>query len=343
VIRVALAAASLAALSSAAPLAAQALRYDVRAGPEVILFESGGLSEQAVAARASGGLVLGVRPSERLTLTVQPRVGLRVFAFDTLTSTEVVADVATSLGSASRGRLRWQVYVQGKLRDLSNPPALPAYLEPGRAEGWAGALVSAVVGGGWAVEARGSAGLVRYRPDEWQVLDRNVALGSLGLAHAVGPGIARVTVALGGDGYSEPLQPTDSERDDTRWGLRLDWGMRGAIVLQLESGFAWSSSNYDGFDYRSRRFGLLLSTSLGRGSAQVYAAYAAKTYTELGPPDARVAPSDRDTGSFVVVQTTHPLSESLSVHVRGDWSRSETGFRNQYFQRLGLSAFLSLR
>ncbi|KPK83059.1 MAG: hypothetical protein AMS25_01470 [Gemmatimonas sp. SM23_52] len=342
-IRASLAAAALAALFFSAPLTAQTLRYDVRAGPEVILFESGGLSEQVVAARASGGLVLGVRASERLTLTVQPRAGLRVFALDTLTSTEVVADVATSLSSAAGGRLRWQVYVQGKLRDLSDPPALPVYLEPGRAEGWAGAVVSAAVGGGWALEARGSAGLVRYTPDEWEVLDRNLALGSLGLAHAVGPGIARLSLALGGDGYIAALGPTERERDDTRWSLRLDWGMRGAIVLQLESGFAWSSSNYEGFDYRSRRFGLLLSTSLGSGSAQLYAAYAAKTYTELGPPDARVAPSDRDTGSFVVVQTTHPLGESISVHVRGEWSRSETGFRDQYFQRLGLSVLLSLR
>jgi hypothetical protein len=339
----ALAAASLAALFFSAPLAAQSLRCDLRAGPEVILFQSGGLSEHAMAARASGGLVLAARPSERLALTVQPRAGLRVFAFDTLTSTEVVADVATSLGSAGRGRLRWQVYVQGKLRDLSDAPALPAYLEPGRAEGWAGAVVSAAVGGGWVLEARGSAGLVRYTPAEWEVLDRNVTLGALGLVHAIGPGTARLTLAAGGEGYSEAVEPTGLERDDTRWGLRVDWATRGAIVLQLETGFAWSSSNRVGFDYRSRRFGLLLSTSLGRGSAQLYAAYAAKTYTELGPPDARVSPSDRDTGSFVVVQTTHPLGESISVHVRGEWSRSETGFRDQYFQRLGLSALLSFR
>lgn len=341
--RPALAATSLAALLSATPLAAQSLRYDLRAGPEMILFEAAGLSEHAVAARASGGLTLAVQPSERLALTLQPRAGLRVFAFEEHASTELVADVATSLASNARGRLRWQVYVQGRLRDLSDPPALPAYLEPGRAEGWAGAVVSAALGADWALEARGSAGLVRYTPDEWEVLDRNLALGSLSLAHAVGPGIARLTFALGGDGYIAPLRPTDPERDDTRWGLRLDWGMRGAIVLQLETGFAWSRSNYEGFDYRSRRFGLTLSTSLGHGSAQLYAVYAAKTYTELGPPDARVAPSDRDTGSFVVLQTTHPLGESISVHVRGEWSRSETGFRDQYFQRLGLSALLSLR
>ena len=59
--------------------------------------------------------------------------------------------------------------------------------------------------------------------------------------------------------------------------------------------------------------------------------------------EARVAPSDQDTGSLVVLQLTRPLASGNVVRLRGEWSRSETGFRNVFFQRLGFTALYSIR
>ncbi len=87
----------------------------------------------------------------------------------------------------------------------------------------------------------------------------------------------------------------------------------------------------------------MLSAPLGESSAQVYAGFAFKQYTDPGSPDFLVAPSDRDTGSFIIIQATRPLTRTTSLHIRGEWSRSETGFRDQYFQRLGFSALFSFR
>jgi hypothetical protein len=324
----------------AAPLPAQSLRSDLSAGPELLFFEANSVSEGSFAARASGGLFWTTR-STSIVFAVEPRAGLRFLSFEEHTSSELIADLVASLGSNPRaGRLRWQVGVRGKLRDLSDPPQLPVYLEPGRGEGWADAVVGLPVGAGFTVEARGSAGLVRYTPAEWRVLDRKGALGALSVNHALGPGVARFTVAVGGEEYTDPLS---FNREDSRWGLRLDWATAETVFLQLEGGLAWGYSNIAGFDYRSQRAALLLSAPLGSSSVQVYSGIAFKKYTDPGPPDALVAPSDRDTGSFVIVQATQPLGSSTGLHLRGEWSRSETGFRDQYFQRLGFSALFSFR
>lgn len=329
-----------AAFAFATPLNAQSLRSDLSAGPELLFFEANSATEGSFAARASGGLFWTTR-SKSVVFAVEPRAGLRFLTFEENTSSELIADLMATLASSPRrGGLRWQVGVRGKARDLTDPPELPVYLEPGRGEGWADALIGLPVGGGWTVEARGSAGLVRYTPAEWRVLDRNGALGALSVNHALGPGVARFTVAVGGEEYTDPLA---FEREDSRWGLRADWATAEPIFLQLEGGLSWGYSNIAGFDYRSQRAALLLSAPVGSASAQVYAGVAFKKYTDPGPPDALVAPSDRDTGSFIIIQATRPLGSNTSLHLRGEWSRSETGFRNQYFQRLGFSALFSLR
>ncbi|UCC71523.1 MAG: hypothetical protein JSV86_14170 [Gemmatimonadota bacterium] len=340
--RAAATAASLvAAFLFAAPLPAQSFRSDLSAGPEFLLFEANSASEGSFAARASGGFLWTARPGSQLAFAVEPRAGLRVLTFEETTSSELIADLMATFGSAGRGRgWRWQVGIRGKVRDLSDPPELPVYLEPGRGEGWADAIVAAPVGAGWMVEARGSAGFVRYTPQEWRVLDRDGALGALSINHALGPGVARFTFVVGAEDYTDPLA---FGRGDGRWGFRVDWATSETIFLQLEAALAWNTSNIVGFDYRSHRAALLLSAPLGDASAQVYAGIALKTYKDPGSPDARVAPSDRDTGSFIIVQATQPLCTTTSLHVRGEWSRSETGFRDQYFQRLGFSALLSFR
>jgi hypothetical protein len=330
----------LAAFFFVAPLPAQSLSSDVSAGPEFLVFQANDVTEGSFAARASGGLLWTTR-SNSLVLAVEPRAGLRFLSFEEHASSELIADLLASLGSVPRGQgLRWQVGLRGKARDLSDPPRLPAYLEPGRGEGWADAVVGLHAGAGWMIEARGSAGFVRYSPKQWRVLDRNSALGALSINHALGPGVARFTVAVGGEDYTDPLS---FSREDSRWGLRFDWATSQTIFLQLEGGLAWSYSNIAGFDYRSQRAALLLSAPLGGASVQVYAGIAFKNYTDPGSPGARVAPSDRDNGSFVIVQATQPVGSTTSVHLRAEWSRSETGFRNQYFRRLGFSALFSLR
>ncbi|MGD2153521.1 MAG: hypothetical protein PVG79_09650 [Gemmatimonadales bacterium] len=327
-------------LFTAPPLHAQSLRSDLSAGPELLFFEANSVSQGSFAARASGGLSWTTRSSS-LVFAIEPRAGLRFLSFEGHTSSELIADLLASLGSNRRaGRLRWQLGVRGKLRDLSDPPKLPVYLEPGRGESWADAVLGLPVGGGFTVEARGSAGLIRYSPDEWRVLDRNGALGALSVSHALGPGAARFTVAVAGEEYTDPLS---FDREDSRWGLRVDWATAATVFLQLEAGLTWSYSNIAGFDYRSQRAALLLSAPLAGASVQIYSGVALKKYTNPGPPDALVAPSDRDTGSFIILQATQPLGSGTSLHLRGEWSRSETGFRDQYFQRLGLSALFSFR
>jgi hypothetical protein len=336
----AIAASVVAAFLFAAPLTAQSLRSDLSVGPELLLFEANSASEGTFGARASGGLLLTARSSS-VVFVVEPRAGLRFLSFEEQTSSELVTDLVASLASNPRaGRLRWQLGFRGKLRELTDPPQLPIYLEPGRGEGWADAVVGLPVGGGFIVELRGSAGLVRYTPAEWRVLDRDGALGALSLNHALGPGVARLTVALGGEDYTDPLA---FDREDSRWGLRVDWATAKTVFLQIEGGLAWSYSNIAGFDYRSQRVALLLSAPLAGASFQVYSGVAFKKYTNPGPPAALVAPSDRDTGSFVILQATQPLGSRTGLHLRGEWSRSETGFRDQYFQRLGFSALFSFR
>ncbi len=324
-----------------APSHSQVVRHDVMVGPEFLFFQDDFSSEGSVAGRASGGLSWRSRVGRQLALTFEPRAGVRVLDFADRTSTEVVLDAAAILASSSPNRsLSWQVEFAPKLRAVSDPPDLPAYLDPGRAELWTSASFAASVAPGWELEARGSGGVVRYSPDEWQVLDRSGYQGSLALLHALGPGLARVTLAGGGEAYVERGLV---DRDDTSWSVQAQWVTGEPIFIQLDAGFAWNGSSRDGFDYRSSRAAILISAPLGRGSAQLYSAVAAKTYTNPGPPGARVAPSDRDTGSFVIAQVTQPLGASTNLHLRGEWSRSESGFRDLYFQRFGFSALLSFR
>ncbi len=326
---------------TAAPTPSQTLRHDVMVGPELLIFQDDFSSEASVAGRASGGLSWRSRLGKMQELILEPRVGLRVLDFADRTSSELVLDAAAVFASSSTNRrLRWQVELSPKLRAVSNPPDLPAYLDPGRAELSTGGSIMASVAPGWLLEARGTGGVVRYTPDQWQVLDRSGYQGSLALHRALGPGRARLTVAAGGEAYANRGV---AERDDTNWSLQAQWVTGEPIFVQLDAGFAWNGSSRDGFDYRSGRAAVLISAPLGRGSAQLYSAVASKTYTNPGPPGARIAPSDRDTGSFVIAQVTQPLGDATHLHLRGEWSRSESGFRDLYFQRFGFSALLSFR
>jgi hypothetical protein len=91
------------------------------------------------------------------------------------------------------------------------------------------------------------------------------------------------------------------------------------------------------YDFTSQRVSALLSLPAGRGSLQLFTALARKHYRNPGSADARVAPSDQDTGSAVTLQWALPVSGYRTLQLQAGWSRGETGFRNQFLQRIGLA------
>jgi hypothetical protein len=130
---------------------------------------------------------------------------------------------------------------------------------------------------------------------------------------------------------------------DTRFGAVADWTLEGRVVLRLSVGGAWNDSRLSAYDYRSARAAVVFSAPWRSSSIQVYGALSHRNYLHPGPEDALVAPSDQVTGSIVVLQLTRPFLATHSMAVRAEWSRSETGFRNDFYQRFGISAQLSFR
>jgi hypothetical protein len=328
-------------LALATPLVGQTTRHEFSVGPEYVAFQSDEGNVSALAGKASGSLLWTDRLGENLAVAIEPRGGLRAFAFQYTTSEELAAEVTETLASTSAiQRVRWQLMAQQKGRLLSETPTLPAYLEPTRFETWINGRLAVRLAGRWELEGQGSGGLVRYGPAEWKVLNRNGAEGSLGLLHPLASGMLRVAAATGVYGF---VDETALDRNDRRSELRADWTVSGALLMQVSAGVAWNSSSLPGFDFNSQRGALMLSLPMGSGSAQLYAAFARKSYENPGSADARVAPSDQDTGSLVVLQVTRPLASGNVIRLRGEWSRSETGFRNVFFQRLGFAALYSIR
>jgi hypothetical protein len=316
----------------ATQLTGQTLRREFSVGPEYVAFQSDEGDVSAMAAKASGSLLWSDRLGENLAVAIEPRGGLRAFMFQYTASEELAAEVTETLMSTSATqRLRWQLTAQQKGRLLSETPTLPAYLEPSRFETWFGGRLAVRMVGRWELEGQGTAGLVRYGPAEWKVLDRNGAEGSLGLLHPLASGILRLSLATGVYGFVDDVA---LDRNDQRSELRFDWTAVGALLVQVSAGLAWNNSNLPGYDFNSQRGALMLSLPMGSGSAQVYAAFARKSYENPGSSEARVAPSDQD---------TRPRPNGTVMRLRGEWSRSETGFRNVFFQRLGFTALYSVR
>ena len=115
------------------------------------------------------------------------------------------------------------------------------------------------------------------------------------------------------------------------------------MVLRLSVRMAWNDSRLPAYDYRSGRAAVVLSAPWGRNSILGYGAFAHKSYSNPGPVDGRVAPSDQDTGSIVALQFTRPLDATHALTLRAEWSRSETGFRNDFYQRFGTSIQMTFR
>ena len=301
--------------------------------------DAGGLT--GLRLEAGSSLLLPFALGRGLQLTLEPRMGGRSVQLDPGSSTEVTGEVWESfLGTAGGGRLRWQVSSWQKGRYLSDPLPLPAYLEPGRKEGGLTSRAALSVRPGWDMELGGGGSVVRYSPDEWQVLDREGLNAHGALTRYGTSGFGRLSFMVSRSRFS---MVSDVRRMDTRLGAVADWALDGRVVLRLSVGAAWNDSRLSAYDYRSARAAVVFSAPLRSSSIQLYGTLTHRNYRNPGPEDARVAPSDQDTGSIVVVQFTRPVIGGQSFAIRAEWARSETGFRNDFYQRFGLSAQLSFR
>jgi hypothetical protein len=289
-----------------------------------------------------GTSALFTRPLGRAVhLTVEPWFGARSVQLDVASASEAAGELRGTLtGSLRAGHLRWQLTSWQKGRFLSDPLPLPAYLEPGRREGGLAGRAALTLHPGWDLEMVGGGDLVRYGPEDWKVLDRQGFNGSVGLAHQGESGFARLSVMgshhqfVAGDGLP---------REDTRVGVGADWSTEGRVVLRLSAGVAWNDSRIPAYDARSGRAALVVSAPWRGGSIQGYGSLAHQRYANPGPEDERVAPSDEDRGSVVALQLTRPMDATHNLTLRAEWSRSESGFRDDFFQRFGLSFHVSFR
>jgi hypothetical protein len=310
----------------------------------------------AVGFRSGGERLLGVGPkvgaswlysrplAGQMRLTVEPSLGGRAVRADPTTAAEVAAELReTVAGAAGDGRLRWQVMSWQKGRFLSDPLPLPGYLEPGRLEVGLSSRVAIPVGGGWDVAAGGGGDLVRYRREEWKVLDRHGLNGSVGAAWHGASRSGRIAMIGSYHTFPGPGLLWEPRREDVRVGLEADGSFEGRVVARVSAGVAWNDSRLPAYDYRSARAAVVLSAPWGAGSVQGYGALARQVYQNPGPEEARVAPSDQDTGSMVAVQFARPLTDSRTLVLRAEWSRSESGFRSDFYHRLGTSIQLTFR
>jgi len=314
---------------------------DLNIEASLLTFRDEGGGNTGYRLKAGSSFLLPLDLGRGLQLTFEPRLGGRSVQLEPGSSTEIVGEVWENLlGSAGDGRVRWQVVSWQKGRYLSEPLPLPAYLEPGRLEGGLTSRAALALHPGWDVELGGGGDLVRYEPDDWQVLDREGVNAYGALTRHGASGFGRLSLMASRSRFS---QYVDVRRLDTRLGAGADWSLEGAVVFRLSVGVAWNDSRLPAYDYRSGRAAVVFAAPWRGGSIQAYGALAHRNYLNPGPEDARVAPSDQDTGSIVVLQLTRPVSAAHTVSLRAEWSRSETGFRNDFYQRFGISAQLSLR
>jgi hypothetical protein len=314
---------------------------DTRIGMTLMGFRGGGVGRSGVGFRIGTSALFSRPLGGAMHLTLEPWLGARAVQLDIAAASEAAAELRGTLaGSLRAGHLRWQVTSWQKGRFLSDPLPLPAYLEPGRKEGGLAGRGALALHPGWDLEVLGGGDLVRYGPEDWKVLDRHGFNGSVGLARQGESGFARLSVMgsrhqfASGEGLP---------REDTRMGVGADWSTEGRVVLRLSAGVAWNDSRDPAYDARSGRGALVVSAPWRGGSIQGYGSLAHQRYANPGTEDERVAPSDEDRGSVVALQLTRPMDATHSLTLRAEWARSESGFRDDFFQRFGLSFHVSFR
>lgn len=189
----------------------------------------------------------------------------------------------------------------------------------------------------------GGADGIRYEPDDWRVLDRQGINTALGVAWRGASRSARLSVRGSHHGFPHPLVEWGGRRVDTRVGVDVGGSLEGKQLVRLSFGGSWNHSRFPAYDFRSLRAALVVSTPWGKGSLQGYAAVAHQVYQNPGPEDARVAPSDQDSGSILSLQYLYPLDSTRMLMLRGGWSRSQTGFRDDFYERFGIGVHLIFR
>jgi hypothetical protein len=317
---------------------------EVVLGAGIMAFRGDGSSSNTPGPKATTSLLFSWPLGENVGLAVGPSVGARVLRGGSSTFTELVGEVRETLSGTERdGRLRWLVSSWQKGRFLSEPLSPPGYLEPGRAEAGLIGRFSFFLGSEWQLDAEGGANGVRYEPEEWSGLDRHGLTAALGLAWSGVAHSARLVVRTSHHGFPHSLADWEERREDTRVGLELSGSLEGKLIARLSVGGSWNESRIPAYDFRLGRAALVLSAPWGKGSLQGYAALAYQQYLNPGPEAARVAPSDQDSGSVVSLQYTYPLDPAHMLIVRGGWSRSQTGFRNEFYERFGMSLHLAFK
>ncbi len=310
-------------------------------GVSALSFRGEGLRRTALRLNTGWSMLLSRALGNGMQVTVEPRLGGRSVQLDAGSSAEAAGEVRESLlGTLGGGRFLWQINSWQKGRFLSEPLPEPAYLEPGRAEGGLSGLATLALHPNWEVMLGGGGDMVRYGPDEWKVLDRQGVNAYSALARQGASGSARLSVTASQHRFSSDA---GEQREDTRVGVGADWSLEGRAVLRLSAAATWNDSRIPAYDFRSGRAALTLSFPWQGGSFQAYGALAHRDYLNPGPEDARVAPSDQDTGSILALQLTRPVDDDHTITVRADWSRSVTGFRNDFYQRFGIGVQLNLR
>jgi hypothetical protein len=317
-----------------------AVARETQLGAGLMAFRRGGSGLTGVGFKV-GTSFLFSRTGGSMQLTVEPWLGARSVQLDIASTAELAGEVRETLvGTVGGGRLRWQMMSWQKGRFLSETPPLPAYLDPGRKEGGLVGRAALAVRSSWDLEMGGGGDAVRYGPEEWRVLDRQGLNASLGLARQGRSGSARLTLA---GSRHEFVADHPLPREDTRLSLGADWSLEGRVVVRLSAGLAWNDSRVPAYDARSSRGALALSVPWRGGSIQAYSALAHQTYTNPGPEDERAAPSDQDTGSILALQLIRPMEATRGFAFRAEWSRSETGFRNDFYQRFGAGVHVTFR
>ncbi len=274
--------------------------------------------------------------AERMRLFIEPVFGVRLFEFAYSSVIEVAAESTEwVVGELGERGVRWQIRGHQKARGLSKAPYPPVYLEPSRVEGSLEGGLLIPLQGMVRLDVAASGSAVRYGPWDWEILNREGAGGTLGLSRTNGSGFTRVLMEASTYGFAQ-MDSVGTGRRDDRVGVTADWRSAGKGIVQISFGAFWSDSSMPAYDFTSRRISALLAIPMGRGSLQLFAALARKHYRNPGSSDARVAPSDQDTGSAVTLQWALPITGNRSIRLQAGWSRGETGFRNQFLQRIGL-------
>jgi hypothetical protein len=278
-----------------------------------------------------------------LQLTVEPTAGTRSVRADARTVAEVAGEVRETVTGAWRdGRLRWLAMAWQKGRYLSEPLPLPGYLEPGRLEAGLASRLAYPLHDGWDLVLGAGGDGVRYAAEERKVLDRQGLNASAGVAWYGESASGRVGLLASRHDFPRRLLLWE-RRADTRVGAEAEAALEGRVVARVSAGLAWNDSRVPAYDFRAARAAIAVSVPWGSGAVQAYGALTHLAYRNAGPEDAGVALSDRDAGSILAVQLTRPLSATRALVFRADWSRSETGFRSDFYHRFGTSVLMTFR